>query len=53
MGLPMIDSPRLLADLRKLLARLEDDLRDRADHDAATAGHLKACLLYTSPSPRD
>ncbi len=38
----MIDSPRLLADLRKLLVRLEDHLRTRADEDAATGAHLKA-----------
>lgn len=38
----MIDSPRLLADLRKLLSRLEDDLRTRADEEAATGAHLKA-----------
>lgn len=37
----MIDSPRLLGDLRKLLVRLEDDLRTRADEDAVTGAHLK------------
>ena len=38
----MIDSPRLLADLKKLLPRLEDDLRTRSEEDAATGEHLKA-----------
>ena len=38
----MIDSPRLLADLKKLLPRLEDDLRTRSEEDAATGAHLKA-----------
>ena len=38
----MIDSPRLLADLKKLLSRLEDDLRTRSEEDAATGEHLKA-----------
>lgn len=38
----MIDSPRLLADLKKLLPRLEDDLRTRSEEDAATGDHLRA-----------
>jgi hypothetical protein len=38
----MIDSPRLLADLKKLLPRLEDNLRARSEEDAATGEHLKA-----------
>lgn len=38
----MIDSPRLLADLKKLLPRLEDDLRTRSEEDAATGEHLRA-----------
>ena len=45
------EKQQLRATIRRLSAQLPFRYREAADR--AIARHLLACLLYTSPSPRD
>ena len=53
-----LDQINFPSDLKKVpetkLQKVADELREEMiDAVSVTGGHLGACLLYTSPSPRD